>query len=154
MKTASSSASMLYPHRGETLIENKSSANGFAALNNRSANHAPAQYLLCLYITGTAPRSLTAIANVRKICEEHLQGRYELDIIDLALQPSVAKAEQIIAAPTLIKKLPLPTRRFVGDMSHTERILQGLDLAINSPCDRFPVDNTRCESIPHGPRAE
>lgn len=74
------------------------------------------------------PGSLKAIANIKKICEEHLQGRYELEIIDIYLRPVLAQDEQIIAAPTLIKKLPLPLRKFIGDMSQTEKILLGLDL--------------------------
>ena len=85
-------------------------------------------YILRLYVTGMAPQSLRAIANVKKICEEHLQGRYELEVIDLYQQPHLAQGEQIIAAPTLIKKLPLPLRRIIGDMSKTERVLVGLDL--------------------------
>jgi len=86
------------------------------------------RYVLRLYITGTTPQSVRAIANVKKICEEHLQGRYELDVIDLYQKPQLAEGEQIIAAPTLIKKLPLPLRRIIGDMSKTERVLVGLDL--------------------------
>ena len=81
-----------------------------------------------LYITGTTPRSTRAIVNVRKICEKHLEGRYDLQIIDIAQHPTLAEGEQIIAAPTLVKKLPQPLRRFIGDMSQTERILLGLDL--------------------------
>ncbi len=86
------------------------------------------KYVLKLYITGATPRSTKAIMNIRDICEEHLKGRYELEIIDIFQNPVLAKGEQIIAAPTLIKKLPLPLRRFIGDMSDTERILIGLDL--------------------------
>ncbi|MBI5100698.1 MAG: thiol-disulfide isomerase [Nitrospirae bacterium] len=85
-------------------------------------------YLLKLYVTGLTPASTRAIANIKKICEEHLKGRYELDVIDIYQQPVLAKGEQIIAAPTLIRKLPLPLRKFIGDMSNTERILLGLDL--------------------------
>ena len=85
-------------------------------------------YVLRLYITGTTPRSANAITNVRKICEEHLDGRYELEVIDISQRPELAEGEQIIAAPTLIKKLPLPLRRFFGDMSNTQSILIGLDL--------------------------
>jgi circadian clock protein KaiB len=85
-------------------------------------------YILRLYITGMTPQSIRAIANVKKICEEHLQGRYDLEVVDLYQQPQLAKGEQIIAAPTLIKKLPLPLRRIIGDMSKTERVLVGLDL--------------------------
>ena len=86
------------------------------------------KYVLKLYITGSTPRSTKAIMNIRKICEEYLNGRYELEIIDIFQQPVLARGEQIIAAPTLIKKLPLPLRRFIGDMSDTDKILIGLDL--------------------------
>ncbi len=85
-------------------------------------------YVLRLYITGMTPRSTRAIENIKAICEEHLKGRYELEIIDIYQRPSLAQGEQIIAAPTLIKKLPLPLRRLVGDLSDTERVLLGLDL--------------------------
>lgn len=86
------------------------------------------RYTLRLYVTGTTPRSAQAIVNIRKICEDHLKGRYDLEVIDITRHPTLARGEQIIAAPTLIKKLPLPIRRFIGDMSETERILLGLDL--------------------------
>ena len=85
-------------------------------------------YVLRLYITGITPKSTKAIQNIKKICEENLKGRYELEVIDIYQQPVIAKDEQIIAAPTLIKKLPLPLRRLIGDMSDKERILVGLDL--------------------------
>jgi circadian clock protein KaiB len=87
-----------------------------------------ARYVLRLYVTGTTRNSERAIVNVRKICEEHLRGRYDLEIVDISQHPTLAEGEQIIAAPTLIKKLPLPLRRFIGDMSQTERILLGMDL--------------------------
>lgn len=86
------------------------------------------RYILKLYVTGFTPASTRAITNIKKICEEHLKGRYELEVIDIYLHPVLAKGEQIIAAPTLIKKLPLPLRKFIGDMSNTEKILIGLDL--------------------------
>jgi len=86
------------------------------------------QYVLRLYIAGMTPRAGRAIENVRAICEEHLEGRYELEVIDVYQQPILAKGEQIIAAPTLIKKLPLPLRRIIGDMSNRDRVLAGLDL--------------------------
>jgi circadian clock protein KaiB len=86
------------------------------------------KYILRLYVTGMTPKSIQAIENVRKICDEHLQGRCELEIIDIYQQPDYAKTEQLIAAPTLIKKLPLPLRKFIGDMSQNERILVGLDI--------------------------
>ena len=87
-----------------------------------------ANYLLRLYVTGSTPQSVRAITNIKKICEEHLKGRYDLELIDLFQKPNLAKGEQIIAAPTLIKKLPLPLRRIIGDMSNLERVLFGLDL--------------------------
>ncbi|MGA1977063.1 MAG: circadian clock KaiB family protein [Bacteroidales bacterium] len=86
------------------------------------------KYILRLYITGTTSRSVLALTNLKKICEEYLEGRYELEVIDLYKNPSLAKGEQIIAAPTLIKKLPLPFRRIIGDMSNKEKVLLGLDL--------------------------
>jgi circadian clock protein KaiB len=86
------------------------------------------KYLLRLYVAGLTPRSQTAIKNIKKICEEHLNGRYDLEVIDVYQKPVLAKGEQIIAAPTLIKKLPLPLRRFIGDLSDSERILLGLEL--------------------------
>jgi circadian clock protein KaiB len=85
-------------------------------------------YVLRLYVTGQTPRSLRAIQNIRRICEEHLSGRYDLEVIDIYQRPSLAKGEKIIAAPTLVKSLPAPIRRFVGDLSDTEKVLFGLDL--------------------------
>lgn len=86
------------------------------------------KYVLRLYVAGLTPRSQTAIKNIKRICEEHLNGRYDLEVIDVYQNPVLAKGEQIIAAPTLIKKLPLPLRRFIGDLSDSGRILLGLDL--------------------------
>lgn len=92
----------------------------------------PAIYILRLYVAGMTPQSTRAIANVKNICEEYLQGRYELEVIDLYQKPQLAQSEQIIAAPTLIKRLPLPLRRLIGDMSNVERVLVGLDLYMKS----------------------
>ncbi len=86
------------------------------------------KYLLKLYVAGTTPKSSQAITNIKRICEEHLKGRYELEVIDIYQQPVLTKGEQIVAVPTLIKKLPLPLRRFIGSMADAERILVGLDL--------------------------
>jgi circadian clock protein KaiB len=86
------------------------------------------RYVLRLYVTGSSPRSMRAIANTRRICEEYLSGRYDLELVDIAQHPEQAGSEQIIAAPTLIKASPSPLRRFIGDMSQTERILFGLGL--------------------------
>jgi circadian clock protein KaiB len=85
-------------------------------------------YVLRLYISGMTPNSLKAIENVQKICAENLAGRYQLEIVDIYQQPIFAKEGQIVAAPTLVKELPPPLRKFIGDMSQTERILLGLDV--------------------------
>lgn len=86
------------------------------------------RHILRLYVTGSTSRSIMAITNLKKICEEYLEGRYDLEVIDLYQKPSLAKGDQIIAAPTLIKQLPLPFRRIIGDMSNKEKVLFGLDL--------------------------
>jgi circadian clock protein KaiB len=86
------------------------------------------KYVLRLYIAGVTPKSTQSIVNVKKICEEHLRGRYELEVIDIYQQPILAKGVQIIAAPTLVKKLPPPLRKFIGSMADVDRILVGLDL--------------------------
>jgi circadian clock protein KaiB len=91
-----------------------------------------ARYVLKLYVAGMTSRSARAVENVRAFCEKHLEGRYDLQIIDVYQQPALARTEQLIAAPTLIKKLPLPLRRLIGDMSNEERILVGLDLALRT----------------------
>ncbi len=86
------------------------------------------KYILYLYISGATPRSARAIENIRKLCEEYLNDNYELRVIDIYQHPEEARKEQIIAAPTLIKKLPVPLRKFIGDLSDTERILVGLEI--------------------------
>jgi circadian clock protein KaiB len=91
------------------------------------------KYCMRLYVTGTTPKSVRAIANVKRLCETYLKGRYQLEVIDIYQQPALAKGEQIIAAPTLIKRLPLPLRRFIGDMTNSERILLGLNLCPEGP---------------------
>ena len=86
------------------------------------------KYVLRLYVAGMTTKSKQAIQNIKQICDEHLKDRCDLEVIDVFRQPVLAKGEQIIATPTLLKKLPVPLRRFIGDMSETERILVGLDL--------------------------
>ena len=86
------------------------------------------EYVLRLYVAGTTSKSIRAVANIKEICETSLKNRYDLEVIDIYQQPVLVKGEQIIAAPTLVKQLPLPLRKFIGDMSDTERILVGLDL--------------------------
>lgn len=84
--------------------------------------------VLRLYIAGTSPRSARAIQNAKEICDQYLAGAYELDVIDIFQQPKLAKDDQILAVPTLIKKLPLPLQRFIGDLSDRDVVLVGLDL--------------------------
>jgi circadian clock protein KaiB len=90
----------------------------------QASNH----IILRLYIAGQSPKSIKAIANIKKICEENLQGSYELELIDLYERPELAQVDQILALPTLIRKLPPPLRRIIGDLSDTERVLVGLDI--------------------------
>jgi len=123
-----------------SLVEKKEARpNDLVALEAAAAAHDEARYVLRLYVTGTTRHSARAIVNIRKICEEHLQGRYELEIVDISQHQTLLEGEQIIAAPTLIKKLPLPLRRFIGDMSHTERILLGLDLLVTKSAHASPT---------------
>lgn len=86
------------------------------------------RYVLKLYITGTAPSSRRAVANARKFCEQHLADRFELEVIDILKDPSIAGTAQLVAAPTLVKELPLPVRRFIGDLSQTDKLLAGFDI--------------------------
>lgn len=88
------------------------------------------KFLLRLYVTGPTPRSVKSIENLKRFCEKHLKGQYEMEVIDIYQQPALASENQIIAAPTLIKSLPLPLRRLVGDLSNPDRVLLGLDLKI------------------------
>lgn len=87
-----------------------------------------AKYILRLYVIGSSARSLKAVNNLKKICEEHLSDDYDLEVIDIYENPTAAREEQIIAVPTLVKKLPRPLRKFVGDLSNTQKILIGLDI--------------------------
>jgi circadian clock protein KaiB len=83
---------------------------------------------LCLYVAGRSPKSLTAYANLTRLCEEHVHGRYEIEVIDLAENPSAARTDDILAIPTLIRRLPMPVRKFIGDLSNPERVLVELRL--------------------------
>jgi len=84
--------------------------------------------VLRLYVAGQTPKSITAFINLKKICEEHLAGRYKIEVIDLLINPQLAHGDQILAIPTLVRKLPEPVRKIIGDLSNTERVLIGLDL--------------------------
>jgi len=87
-------------------------------------------YQLRLYVAGQTPKSLLAFRNLKQICEEHLQGRYEIEIIDLLENPQLARGDQILAVPTLVRRLPEPIKKIIGDLSNTERVLVGLDLRV------------------------
>jgi circadian clock protein KaiB len=100
----------------------------------------PPHYRLRLFVTGTTPRSARAIQNIRTICEEHLQGRYDLDVIDIYQHPEHVKAEQIVVTPTLVKLFPLPVRKLIGDLSEKERVLAALDIVQRQPSAKLPED--------------
>ena len=87
-------------------------------------------YVLRLYVAGQTPRSLLALSNLKRICAEHLSGRYKVEVIDLVQKPHLAAADQILAIPTLVRPLPKPARRIIGDLSNTERVLVGLDVHV------------------------
>jgi circadian clock protein KaiB len=97
------------------------------------------RYLMRLYVTGATTRSTRAITNLRRLCDEYLPGHYELEVIDIYQQPGLAAREQIIAAPTLIKQLPLPLRKFIGDMSDTKSLLAGLEVMASTVDKHNPV---------------
>jgi circadian clock protein KaiB len=92
------------------------------------AGRATERYVLTLYVTGATAGSLRAIANIKAICEQYLKGRYQLEVVDVYRQPARLRTDQVVAVPTLIKKLPIPLRLLVGDLSRTEQVLQGLGL--------------------------
>lgn len=87
---------------------------------------------LRLYVAGQTPKSITAFANLKKICNEHLAGKYQIEVIDLLKNPQLAKGDQIIAIPTLVRKLPTPIKKIIGDLANTERVLVGLDIRAGS----------------------
>ena len=97
------------------------------------ADDAPQHYLLRLYVTGSTPRSTKAIENIRKICDTHLKDRFELEVVDIYQNPAAAREGQVIAAPTLVKLLPEPLRRVIGDLSDHERVLSGLSIVPAPP---------------------
>ena len=86
------------------------------------------RWLLRLYVAGQTPKAMHACANLSKLCEEHLQGNYEIEVVDLLLNPTLAKDDQILALPTLVRKLPEPIKKIIGDLSNSERVLVGLDI--------------------------
>ena len=100
------------------------SKSSISARGKRTAK----EYRLRLYVAGQTPKSVAAFANLKKICEEHLAGQYHIEVIDLLKKPQLASGDQILAIPTLVRKLPQPIKKIIGDLSNTERVLVGLDL--------------------------
>ena len=96
--------------------------------NGSSSKARSVRWNLRLYVAGQTPRSLTAFANLKRLCEEHLAGRYYIEVVDLLKQPDLAEGDQIVALPTLVRKLPEPIKRIVGDLSNTDRVVVGMDL--------------------------
>jgi circadian clock protein KaiB len=99
-------------------------------LNTPSAVSGPV-YSLRLYVAGQTPKSVLAFSNLKQVCDEHLQGRYAIEVIDLVETPQLARGDQIFAVPTLVRRLPEPIKKIIGDLSNTERVLVGLDLRVN-----------------------
>lgn len=101
-----------------------------AKADKKNSSTAPGQEVweLRLYVAGQTAKSVTAFANLKKICEEHIPGKYNIEVVDLLKNPKLAKGDQILAIPTLVRKLPQPIRKILGDLSDTERVLVGLDL--------------------------
>jgi circadian clock protein KaiB len=102
--------------------------NATAVSDTSNADDDQTWWYLRLYIAGQSPRSLHALANLKRLCEDHLAGRYEIEVIDLVERPSLARGDDILAIPTLVRRLPTPQRRIIGDLSDTQRVLAGLQL--------------------------
>ncbi len=98
------------------------------AKNMKPSETQDEQWILRLYVAGQTPKSLTAFSNLKKICAEHLHNKYRIDVIDLLENPQLARGDQILAVPTLVRNLPEPVRKIIGDLSNTEKVLVGLDL--------------------------
>ena len=107
--------------------------------NGAKATREASEWVLRLYVAGQTRNSIKAFANLRRICEEHLKGRHRIELIDLLENPQVAKEHQILAAPTLVRRLPPPVKKIIGDLSRTERVLAGLDLL--RACNGFRKDD-------------
>lgn len=104
---------------------------GWTGKAEQAASHSPQErYILRLYVSGSTLKSSRAVENIKRICEQHLKNRYDLEVIDIYQQAKLARDQQIVAAPTLIKRLPLPLRKLIGDMSNQEQVLFGLDLKV------------------------
>jgi len=108
-----------------------------SGIASSEANQAPSKAEDCwnlrLYVAGRTPKSVLAFRNLQKLCDEHLKGRYKIEVIDLMIHPQLAQGDQILALPTLVRNLPQPLRKIIGDLSNTERVLVGLDLRRAEP---------------------
>jgi circadian clock protein KaiB len=98
-------------------------------MNHETAGHAEA-YNFRLYIAGQTPKSIAAVANLKRLCDEHLQGRYNIEVVDLVQDPHLARTDQVVAIPTLIRRLPEPVRRIIGDLSNADRVLLSIGLTV------------------------
>ena len=112
---------------GKRAADKQTPADKRTSANKRTKSQ-PAEFELRLYVAGQTPKSLTALANLRRICESNLEGRYSIEVIDLLENPQLARGDQILAIPTLVRRLPEPIKKIIGDLSHTERVLVGLDI--------------------------
>ena len=109
-------------------MKKKEKANGKVVSNGKIASNLESPMQLRLYVAGQTPKSLAALANLKRICSEHLDGTYTLEVIDLIKNPQLAQGDQILAIPTLVRNLPQPIRKIIGDLSNVDRVLVGLDL--------------------------
>jgi circadian clock protein KaiB len=130
MKTAAATTkSKRQPVKARTT---RNGASRTAAPRDVASREDSKRYVLRLYIAGQTPRSLQALSNLRRICAEHLSGKYKVEVIDLIQKPQLAAGDQILAIPTLVRPLPKPARRIIGDLSNTERVLVGLDVQVST----------------------
>lgn len=109
-------------------MQSSKAKSGNALQGKNEAKRATDKWILRLYVAGQTPRCKTALVNLRKICKEELAGKYEIEVIDLLDHPELGREHQILAIPTLVRKLPVPVRKIIGDLSNTERVLVGLDI--------------------------
>jgi circadian clock protein KaiB len=110
------------------MIENTPKAQEAANASEDYESPESGEYNLRLYVAGQTPKSLIAIANLKRLCEEHLAGRYTIEVIDLLVTPQLAEGDQIVAVPTLVRRLPPPLKRIIGNLSDTEKVIVGLDI--------------------------
>jgi circadian clock protein KaiB len=111
-----------------TPTKKRARAAGNGHMADSDGHEASSRWNLRLYVAGQTPRSLAAFQNLKNICEEYLKGKYHIEVVDLMENPTLARGDQILAIPTLVRKLPQPIRKIIGDLSNTERVLVGLDI--------------------------